>query len=227
MTSHVAVPATRSLGDQHLFRVARADAPLRPSVIDPDAASTNAGNRFDVVGAGVLYLASEPTGGFAETLAQFRLPAKIRAVLAKDEEWGSKFVVCGGLPADWRARRLLVEVATPASLPFVDLEHPDTLEFFTAELADLVASFGIAQLDVSDVRSGNRRLTRAIAKYAFDAEDQDGPLYSGVRFMSRLGDYECWALFYGTPVTVVAEHTIAVDNSALSEVAATFGLRVF
>lgn len=227
MVSHVTNPATRSLGDSPLFRVARSDAPLRPSVIDSADASTNAGNRFDVVGGAVLYLASTPAGCYAETLARFRPTAAMRAVLNGDEEWATSFVVCGGVPADWRTRRVKVQITAPGGLPFLDVEHPQSLEFLTEELAGLVASFGISQLDISDVRSGNRALTRAIASYAFHAHDEDGPLYSGIRYLSRLGEHECWALFEGTPMTEVNRETIDLADPALVAVAADFGLRIF
>lgn len=124
MASHVTAPETRWLGSTPLFRVARADAPLRPSVIDSADAATNAGNRFDVVGGGVLYLASTPAGCYTETLARFRPTAAMRAALNADEEWATSFVVYGGVPADWRTRRLKVQVAAPGSLPFLDVEHP-------------------------------------------------------------------------------------------------------
>lgn len=51
-----------------LKRVVRADDPLLPSVIDRAVAGqARIGNRFDVVGAGVLYFATESIGAFAET----------------------------------------------------------------------------------------------------------------------------------------------------------------
>lgn len=57
-----------------LWRVERVDPPLRFSVLNPvDAMNDRAGNRFDVPGAGVLYGATSPEGGFAETLGIRRL----------------------------------------------------------------------------------------------------------------------------------------------------------
>lgn len=57
-----------------MWRVARRAAPFRPSTTSPsDAALARAGNRFDVPGVGVVYLATELEGCFAETLACFRL----------------------------------------------------------------------------------------------------------------------------------------------------------
>ncbi|WP_228759979.1 hypothetical protein [Pseudactinotalea sp. HY158] len=45
--------------------------------------------------------------------------------------------------------------------------------------------------------------------------------------MSRLGDYECWAIFEGTGVREVARDTIARDDAALDAVATLWGLNIF
>lgn len=53
-----------------VYRVARADDPLRASWIRPeDAVHRKAGNRYDVAGGGVLYAATQLMACFAETLA--------------------------------------------------------------------------------------------------------------------------------------------------------------
>jgi hypothetical protein len=46
------------------------------------------------------------------------------------------------------------------------------------------------------------------------------PLYSGIRYESRLGPHECWAIFDGTAVGLVEEVTVEVDSPALLAVAA-------
>ena len=61
-----------------LWRVERIDPALRFSQLNPvDAMNERAGNRFDIPGAGVLYGATTPEGGFAETLAGFRPKASM------------------------------------------------------------------------------------------------------------------------------------------------------
>ena len=85
-----------------------------------DAALPKAGNRYDVVGGGVLYFATKVQGCYAETLARLRPTARVRAVL-RDED---NFMLCGGVPQDWRFRRLQVGVTLEDALPFVDVEHP-------------------------------------------------------------------------------------------------------
>jgi len=223
--THVDSPGLVQPPTSGIFRVARADQPLMATVIDPsDAALPNAGNRFDIAGGGVLYFASHPLGCYAETLARFRPTPKMRALL-KDE---NGFMFCGGVPQDWRFRRLQVKVALIDSLPFVDLEDVQTREFLSNELALEWAALGIDDLDVSVIRGSNRLVSRAIAQWAYAASD-DGevPLYSGIRYVSRLGNHECWAVFDGTQVNEISRSTITQSNPDLVEMARRFGLRVF
>ena len=125
--------------DGTYFRVARSDQPLSMSWIQPaDAALESAGNRFDVVGGGALYLGSTATGCYAETTARFRPAARVRAAVG--DEPG--FVMCGGIPADWRARRLEVEVEVPDGLPFVDVESSDTHSYLNAVMAPPTGRLG-------------------------------------------------------------------------------------
>jgi len=218
-------PALLTPGFRTLYRVGRSDQPLASSRITvTDAAQPRAGNRFDVLGAGVLYLSSTAQGCYAETLARLRPTATMRALL-KDED--PEFMVCGAVPRDWRTRRLQLAVTVAGSLPFLDVEHPRTHEYLTAALAEQLSGFGITQLDVSDVRGRNRLLTRAIASWAYAASDVDGPVYSGIRYLSRLGEHECWAVFDGTPIAELERTTIELTNPAFTTVVDEFGLRPF
>lgn len=209
-----------------LFRVARADQPLRFSHIAPAAVPLpKAGNRFDVPGGGVLYCATLAGGCYAETLARFRPSAAVRAAV-EDED--PKFMICGGVPADWRDRRLEVELAVDEALPFLDVEHEETHEYLTTAVAREMAALSIPVIDVGVIRGPNRLATRAVSAWAFAAQDDDGNLrYSGIRYMSRLGDHECWAVFEGTTVRELARVPIMRSNLALQEVAAPWGLNVF
>lgn len=199
---------------------------MRFSQIAPaDVPLPRAGNRFDVPGGGVLYCATEPAGCYAETLARFRPSAAVRAAV-EDED--PKFMICGGVPADWRDRRLEVELAVDEALPFLDVEHEATHDFLTTAVAREMAALSIPVIDVGVIRGPNRLATRAIAAWAFAAQDEDGNLrYSGIRYMSRLGDHECWAVFEGTTVREFARKPILRTNLAMQGVAATWGLNVF
>lgn len=133
-----------------MWRVARSDDPLRFSAITAaDGALPEAGNRFDVPGGAVLYCATALRGCYAETLARFRPSATIRQVVADEDP---SFMVCGGVPADWRHRRLKVRCRLQDSLAFLDVEHVQTHEYLTTAMAGELGALGVDILDVGLVR---------------------------------------------------------------------------
>lgn len=209
-----------------VFRVGRSSGPLEPSrIAAEDALATRAGNRFDVVGGGVIYCGTTAKGCFAETVARFRPSAKMRALMAEQDPG---FVTCGGVPQNWRDQRTIVAASIADSLPFVDIDSPVTHEYLNAKMADELADLGIETLDVGNVRGPNRLITRAASSWAYWAEDAGGPKYSGIRYMSRvLPDEECWAVFEGTPIVEVSRRAIEVSDPDLEDIAAMWGLRVF
>jgi hypothetical protein len=86
---------------------------------------------------------------------------------------------------------------------------------------------GVENLDVAIVRSANRLLTREIALWAYAATDEDGIFtYSGIRYASRLGDYECWAIFLGTEVDAEEARAIEKTDASLERVGRAFGLTI-
>ena len=88
-----------------LIAVGRSTGPLEPSYIAAeDALATRAGNRFDVVGGGVIYCGTNVRACFAETVARFRPSPKMRALMEQEEPG---FVTCGGVPQDWRNQRVV------------------------------------------------------------------------------------------------------------------------
>ena len=131
-TSHLSGPALIYPATS-LYRIARRGRELDHSRINAaDAALARSGNRFDVAGGGALYFASDEAGCFAETLARFRPTAAMRAVVAEEDPG---FMMCSGVPQDWRTRRLVLEAEVIDPLPFVDVENPDTHEFLTSVMA--------------------------------------------------------------------------------------------
>lgn len=186
----------------------------------------DAGNRFDTLGGGVLYCATKAEGCYAETLARFRPSARIHALLS--EEPDESFMVCGGVPRDWRTRRVKVSVTLPDALPFLDVDALMTHEHLTSQIPAELSRLHVEVLDVSDVRGHDRRITRAIATWAFNATNADGSFrFAGVRYVSRLGDYECWAVFEGADVREESRSTISLTDPDLAIIADKFELRLF
>lgn len=209
-----------------LYRVGRVGNPLNFSFIGAaDASLLHGGNRFDVPGEGVCYLGTTPRACFAETLARFRPSPRVVAAV-RDED--PHFMVSGGVPTDWRAQRLLVECTLEDALPFLDVEAAATHSLLTAVMAEDLVRLGVPELDVPAGRGSSRLLTRAISAWAFDAGDARGdPLYGGIRYMSRLGDHECWAVFGGTEIRETARTPLLLTDPDLGSVADDFGLRIF
>ena len=223
------MPASPALVDLpgRLARVERPEPPLRFSRITAElAAAENAGNRFDVLGGGVLYASTGAEGAFAETTAPFRRSASVIARIAR--AGGSLEEQAGpSVDASWRASRVLRTFSARDALPFVDIEDPVTHTSLTETAPTVLVGAGVNTLDVATVRGPNRRLTRAIASWLYTRVDDDGaPLYGGIRYMSRLGDYECWAIFEGTLVDPVDERRITVDDPDLVAVATRHGIRL-
>ncbi len=182
------------------------------------------GNRFDVPGGRVLYAATKPKGAFAETLARFRPTASMRAIPPEGDE---PLMAVGAIPADWRTKRLLASFSLEDPLPFLDVDNPKTHTYLTDQMAAQLEVLEVANLDVATVRGSNRFLTRAISTWAYVAGDEDGvPMFSGLRYESRLGSYECWAIFDGTPVGRVDAQAISKTHDDLLSVARTFDLSI-
>lgn len=224
--SHLRGPALVQAPLGPVYRVARSSGPLEPSrIAAEDALATRAGNRFDVVGGGVIYCGTTVKGCFAETIARFRPSAKMRVLLAQEDPG---FVTCGGVPQNWRDQRTIVAASIADSLPFVDIDDPITHEFLSAKMAEELADLGVEVLDVGNVRGPNRLITRAASSWAYYAQDSGSPKYSGIRYMSRvLPNEECWAVFEGTPIVEVSRRSIDVGDPDLKTVADTWGLRIF
>lgn len=203
-----------------IWRVARLGMGTEFSWIDPvGAASPHAGNRFDVVGGGVLYGATRLEGCYRETLARLR-PAPHAASLDEDS---TDFMRAGQVAASWRENRRRFSLTVLDPLPFLDVEDQGT---WNAIEEAVMLPAGVSHLDVGHVRGADRTLTRLIAAWAYAEVDEDGdPLYSGIRYLSRTGNFECWAIFDGTQVQEAAPAgEISLDDAELRRVAQDFQL---
>lgn len=133
-----------------LWRVERASPPLRFAHINAvDVALPSIGNRFDVLGAGVLYAATTQEGAFAETLAGFRPAASL---IAKMVALGEDPSGAAQVPREWRLARRLRSLKLPTAIDFVDIDAPATHTYLTHHAAELLADLGVDTLDVATVR---------------------------------------------------------------------------
>ena len=183
------------------------------------------GNRYDNEHCGVIYLGTTPESCYAETLARFRPKPDLARLVGQD--W-KRFMQPGNLPADWRVRRRLVKAEVHHSEVFLDVEAIQTREFLRRELALGLSALGVDELDVSDIRSGDRRIGRLISAWAYQqVDDQGRALYAGIRYLSRLSsNWECWAAFDDVIVVRAEAKEINANDSALQEVSRIFQLTV-
>lgn len=210
-----------------VYRLGRADDPLRYSEIPPEDIYSNGGNRFDIPGAGVLYAASSRRACFGETIARFRpSPTLPRALLEPD----GTYMNVGTVPIDWRLKRRMVELSFPQPSRFLDVDAPETHRYLGELMAPHLRAMGVSEpLDISSVRGRDRRLTRAIASHVYMTANDDGEfLYDGIAYTSKLdNDWTCWAIFANTPIDEVARTTIESTDPDLCAVAEQFGLHPF
>lgn len=205
-----------------VWRVARLGKGTEFSHIDAaDAQSPSAGNRFDVMGGGVLYAATTEEGCYREVLARLR-PA---SNMSRFDEDDTRFMRAGNVAASWRENRRRYALEVPEALPFVDVEHQDTWNAFEVSRS---LPPDVEHLDVGFVRGPNRLVTRALAQWAYAATNDDGDfLYSGLRYMSRTGNFECWAIFDGTAVLEAAPAgEITTQDDALRRVSNDYRLTI-
>jgi len=77
------------------------------------------------------------------------------------------------------------------------------------------------------MRGRNRLVTRPVPRWAYVQRNEDGtPRYSGIRYESKLGGWECWAIFDGTPLMQAEETGVSHDDPELVRVAAMYKLTI-
>lgn len=93
----------------------------------------------------------------------------------------------------WRKEHVLAEAnIVPFGRSFVHVEDLKVRHQLENELADLMERHGIDHLNISEIRSKNRHITRAISRTIFESGDS-----AGIEFHSNLDSGTCYALFEG------------------------------
>lgn len=221
--------------DGGVWRVGRAPDPL--ALPDPVPRSLldkpGLGNRFDSPSGTyrTLYFSTTLAGCYGETLARFRPDPALAGVIG--DEWSSLgFMRIGDVPADWRQRRMAVQVRFHQDglfahgVRFLDVESLETREVLRRELGAVLAFYGLEDLDVATVRGGDRRITRLIGQWAYEqADDQGRPQFAGIRYLSRLNTkWECWAAFDDVSIEEMNRRPILATDPALRTVCKTYSL---
>lgn len=206
-----------------LWRVQHsAGTPPPPEPLDTSATRTS-GNRFDAPDGEyeVRYYSTTETGCFAETLARFR-PNPGLAELVRAEWAKNQFMDPGAIPADWRAKRELIRVVPGEGNAFLDFDHSITLVSFRKSLADVLEPYYRGDLDLSVVKSPDRRISRTVGLWVYDNTG-----YSGIRYTSRLGNnYINWAVFDRAQLETVETLAIHKDHPKLKTIAESYELTI-
>lgn len=170
----------------------------------------------------VLYVSEQRRACFLEGLAQFRPDpealTRLSQVSGTDEP-----IAPATVPPDWYRKRAVGTLVIHSTQGrWLDLRQLETREALRTELAQKLVELGLEDLDVSDVRSRNRELTQAIARWAYEQG------YQGIVYKSRFDDsLDCWAIFEGALVGAAAPpEPISRDDPDLRVAAQAFGIVV-
>jgi len=229
-------PAVIEFPKDGVYRIARKSSLLKiPGAVPPKDFSniskedfnSQQGNRFDLTDEGILYCASEIKGSLMEVLAKFRVRKELGNRLR--ELNSENFMAPGSVPAAWRMDRQIWKVTCQNPLYFFDLSSSESFSYLDANVGDLLLEAGLNEkLDVSIVRGSNRNFTRIISDWVSKAVDEKGDyLYSGIRYLSRHGEYECWAIFEKSDPILESISYISEASEEVLDVAKTYGLKIY
>lgn len=169
----------------------------------------------------VLYAAAQRRAAFIETLAPFRLSLEALAALQGVINTGELPPV-PMVPRDWCRGRAVGRFRLAPRQRWLDLRAMETREVLRRELAQTLLDLGLEDLDLSGVVGPRRRLTQAIARWAYELG------YNGLVYGSRMSaSLTCWAVFEGAAFEPVGPpEPILPNDRDLLAVARLFGLRI-
>ena len=172
-----------------------------------------------------LYCAETAVTCIREVLADLRPNAVARAEFA---QWQ----LAQGIPTDelmeparrvtekWREEHVLIEVQLDCDGPLVDLDDVSLRDTLERAHNDLLREHGMAHLDISDIRSKTRAVTKAISR---DLYEQGA---AGLTFKSNLDDCRCVVLFEGQGTLELSAEPISLAEEIpeLQQVCHEYGL---
>lgn len=190
-------------------------------------AGSSAG-RFSLFSYGTLYCCSDQTGCFAEALAHFRVHPKWRRLL--DDKWSVKtdFMAAGHVASSWRTERILVRLAVPQEVRFLDIDAEETREVLAEALHSELSELGVrGPLTDDHVHGSDRRITRQIAAWSVAQRNAAGHrLAQGIAYRSHYGGRRCWAILSDAGLAEVERRPVLAESHELQEVAREYGLTV-
>jgi hypothetical protein len=213
-----------------LWRVGRAQSPLTSIDYGPlDMGESSAGNRFDSANGTfkVSYYGTTLHACFGESLAPFRPKGGLAELVKKD--WDRMWAMeAGAVPSDWRHRRRALRCRVATSRSFLNVESREVITALDGSLQAILQPLDIEHLDVAVLRGPDRRITRVLSDYVWSQKEGGRPRFAGIRYLSRHNsDWECWAVFEGTPVESLEALPIECDMPELQEVAKAWGFASF
>jgi RES domain len=110
------------------------------------------------------------------------------------------------ITAQWRAQHVLVAVALRFDGPLIDLTDVPTRQEFEDRHLDLLLEHGLQHLDLHEITTSRRPITRTIAGDLFDQGA------GAVRFPSRLDGNACVALFEGRGTAIMTGDPIPLTD---------------
>ena len=185
-------------------------------------------HRFDDLlerGWRTIYCAMRPETALREVLADLRPnTATIARFKAKYGSGAIDELPVSSITAEWRRSNVLVpvKVAREDDWRVLDLTDQLTRQVVESRHAELLADHGMAHLDLNEITTSRRAVTRQIATTAHDEE-----AVAVVRYPSRLDGLPCFALFEGRASLKQAGDPVALSDpppEALAHVAAGWAL---
>jgi hypothetical protein len=165
-----------------------------------------------------LYLAESDVTCLREVLADFRpnLEARRRHIERYGPEAAEDFVA-EPVTAKWRRENVLVSATLELDGPVIDLIDIETRQEIEDRHAGLLVDHGLRHLDLHEITTDRRVVTKTIARDLFDHGA------AAVRFPSRLDGNACIALFEGRGVAHLAGNVVALTDPAPSPLVVVSG----
>lgn len=129
----------------------------------------------------LLSVLADPVGTSALLSKRDRQHVSLLAHVDFADEWTADgHMPVGSVPSDWRQHRTAVRVKLTHGTRFIDIDSPQTHQFFRKELALGLSTLSVKELDVSTVRGDKREVTQMISEWVYRNGDGQGGEVAGI-----------------------------------------------